>query len=146
MFGQTFDGKIRAIVPRVRDNGEDIERSCLLSLQFEFTDDTASGLGEVGQDALKHLRSGAQNSARIMIDALNVVGKFETAQNHKLTVKNLKGVNASVKRANKEDANPTLNARFAFSTDGDQLLYFVDHLDETVKVKLDKLQTEIPGT
>lgn len=135
MFDSTFECKIRSVAPRVvTDQQDQIRRVCELTLQFEFSDDVAGPLGDVARDSLKHLRSHAQKSAAIMFDNVGAQASFSAGSaKHKLDVT---GVRATARQPTTEGAVPSLSVVLAFATRHEDLCWFTDHLQETVKVKL----------
>lgn len=143
MFDATLDTRIRAVNPAIiTDANDNPRRVTNLDLQFEFSDDIAAGLGEVGRDALKHLKSGAQKSAVILLDAVQCSASFEAGK-EKHSIKKMAGVRAAAGKPNKEDALPTVKLTLSFATRHEDLCWLVDHLDETLKVKITRSQLEL---
>lgn len=144
MFG-VHDMKIRSVNPCiVTDANDNPRRLTNVDLQAEFDDDMAAGFGDVGKDSLKHLKSGAQKSACFLLDAVQCEAVFQTGgENGTRKIKKMAGVRASAAKPNKEDAMPTVKITLAFATKHDDLCWLVDHLDESMKVKLTKTQLEL---
>jgi hypothetical protein len=145
MFDQDLQGKIRAIGAKVSDKDGNIDRYCMLGLQFEFTKELAGGIGKEAKELQKQLASGSLAAATLHMDAVTVLAKFDAGDGakDKLELGEAKGVAVALKKANKEDAHPTAKLTLRFPTVRDHLLFFVDHLEETVGIKLIKEQTEL---
>ena len=143
MFDMDLQGKIRAISAKVKDNDGEIERYCLLSLQFEFTKELAGALNGDAKSLQKQLASGSLASAKLAMDAVDVAAEFDAGESEKLTLDGARGVSVSLKRVNKEDAHPTARLTLRFATEKAALLYFVNHLEETVGVRMNRVQTEL---
>jgi hypothetical protein len=141
--------KVRSVTPCiVTDANDNPRRLTNLDLQADFDDELAAGFGDVGRDSLKHLKSGAQKSACFLLDAVQCEATFQAGSGENATrkIKKLAGVRASAAKPNKEDAVPSLKLTLAMATKHDDLCWLVDHLDESMKVKIVKSQTELPGT
>lgn len=145
MFNTTLDVRIGKVEPKLhRDKDENIARFTIVELLSDFDDDIAAGFGEVGQDELKHLRSGAKRSGTIYLDSVEVKCKFNGSSGQKTL--SMKGLIAACRRPNKEDSQPTVKIRMRMPTSIDDLEYFVGHLDEVVKVTMERIQEDLPGT
>lgn len=140
----TFEGRVRTVAPKLsRDNDDNVRRFTQLILACDYDDDMAAGLGDVGKDSLRHLKSGASKSNTILLDSVGVLAEVSGSQGgHKLR---MVGVKARASVPSKEGSGPVVALEFAFPTKDEDLLYFVHHYDETVKVSLKREQEKLAG-
>jgi hypothetical protein len=145
MFGMTLEGKVGSIIADVKDDDDVILRRDTGTLHFEFTKEFASGLNGDAQNLHQLLRDGALNSASMPLD----VGSFTIAcgdgDGEDGIVVTAEAGKLMFKAANKEDANPQVKLRAVFPTDDRSHMWWVHHQRETVDVKLQKVQAELPG-
>lgn len=145
----TFPAKIINPRPRVmRDDNDQVRRVTNFQLAFDCDDDLAAGIGEAAQNALKHIRAGAQKSANILFDNVQCKCSFDAGnvEGGKHVLEKAVGVRATITKAGVEDASPRLVLTFAAATREDDLWWLTQHMDESLKVKIVASQLELPAT
>ena len=145
MFDNTFEATIVSVTPKcVFDKDDTPRRITEVVLGTEFDDNLAAGLGEVGKDTLKYLKSRDTKDGLILLDAATAKGAFEVGgKKHKCDVVCSK---AKAAAPAKEDNSPTIRIHFSFATNANDLLFFVDGIAQPARVKLQRVQQQIPGT
>jgi hypothetical protein len=144
MFG-TFETNIRPVAPVLMTDANDTpHRVTNFGLNLEANDDIAAGIGPAAVDALKHLRSGAQKSSTILLDAVQCVVVFDAGAEDKHTINKVVGVRAVLSRPNAEDAAPTLKLTLSCATRDEDLCWLANHQGPSIKVTITKAQTELP--
>ena len=111
MFDNTFEATIVSVTPKcVFDKDDTPRRITEVVLSADFEDNIAVGLGEVGRDTLKHLKSAATKEGLIMLDAASAKANFDVGgKKHKLDVVCSK---AKASGAAKEGNAPTIRLHF----------------------------------
>lgn len=149
MFLIEAQAKILSVVPsRKNQNDEAHVDTIKLSLVYEFTELLSKNLGDVGYDMYRHVVNGPVVSVALRVPTNELVANFRsmTDKKDKLKVKNTIAAKCLIKAPNAEDPNPILHASFTMPWVSDeQLTWLANHVQETVLVQFDKIQSELPG-
>lgn len=145
MFGMDLQAKVRSISSKVKDDDGRLVRTSTLALQMEFTRALATGIDEDAQQLQELLCDGSLKSATMSMDGVKELKVTLGDGDDAFTIDGY-GQQLEIKKANKEDAHPTATFSVGFPTEDDPVLWCLHHLEETVEVRIDKAQLEIPGT
>lgn len=144
MFGLNLQGKIGSIDSTARSDDGAIIRRDTISLHFEFNSEFASALNGDAKQIQKLLSDGSLERAQMLVDAQSFLVECKDGDDKGVTV-TAESARLACKAANKEDAGPQVKMTFCTPTSDDNHLWFLHHLQESVKVRITKQQGDLPG-
>ncbi len=153
MFGKLHPARLceASFTTKHMKDPDDQQTLCIVSLAYDFTPDVAATLGGDAPKLQEMLASGTQNGFRlaragVVLDVKDVGVKVKAADKDEINIEHTVQLKAKAHQPTNSSNSPMLDVVAAFTTDDDQALFLINHLDQMCKVRLDKRQLELPET
>lgn len=140
MFDNEFTAGIRGIKIKSQEREGVYVRTCTLSLEREFDDTIAAGLGAEAKKALSCLKSGGMRKCELPLDAVNAAGTLVAATGETVEIGVLAGVKATCSVDPEGEFPPSVVLDFEFSHTREAWAFFGDHCGGRCSVTLIKRQ------
>lgn len=150
MFSAQYGAKLRAASLSVRRiKGGDHLKSCEVTLDYPFTEKIAHSIGGdaiVIQEMLS--RGDVDQMSRLsagslVLDCRDAKIAMKKGDNDKVEIEQTTSLTAKAKRPDAEAPAPTLEVKAKFDLDGTIMAFLWNHLDDVIKVRMDRRQLEL---
>lgn len=148
MFDQKFDAKLTAATPKAHTDKDGVtSRVTRLAFAFELTPELAKGINTYAVAVQEGISDGDGKAARIDLKRAACIIKCNDGQKGdkaKITLKPAAVVSLNLLAPGKEEVHPQATLLVDFNTKEAELLWFVNHLADSVGIYIAKEQTELP--
>src|SRR5687767_2490704 len=140
MFDNQFSAGIRGIKIKSQEKDGVYVRTCTLSLEREFDDLVAGGLGAEAKKALSCLKSGGMLKCVLPMDAVNAAGTLMSVSGEVVEIGVLRGVKATGTVDPEGDFPPTVVLEFEFMFSKEAWIFLGEQCGAAATVTLIKRQ------